>query len=232
MKYFILLFLISLTAQADPDDLEAILYAKVKKSITLVRPIESNYFGGTGFQILTPKGRQVTVTAAHVCITSSVGWFTLEVEKDKRVAVEGIEFDSKHDLCILAGARELIPLKLATKPTKTIYLAGVTLSTPLSVVKGKLLKIKECRVDPFYNGDHTHIFNLQLLRVYTKYGNSGAPILDPNGEVVGVMQSKNKKDDYDSAAVTLEDLTKMLTGFDTKVDAALQRLRKDQKEHQ
>lgn len=161
--------------------------------------------GGTGFSVRTSKGT-VTLTNAHVCDKNeSLVALTQQGEKLLKV----LKVDTVRDLCVLEGSGNK-GLELADTDTEQ-FDEVFTIGHPLLEQKAPEFgrSLRETSVEIATHGDIgeveclpgerkrqafifsvcTRLFQLMQTTVRIFPGNSGSPIFNSNGKVVGVMQS-------------------------------------------
>lgn len=144
--------------------------------------------GGTGFMIRPG----VVVTNAHVVESSLPENLTVYFPSAKDIAKTGftakiLHFDRKRDLAILAVDPKVPPLRLADKfefkSGKNITIIGCPGVGPTqlenAVNTGNLSTKTEVNKMPFYQ-----------LGVSVNHGNSGGPVFDNRGQVIGVVTLK------------------------------------------
>ena len=153
------------------------------------------YGGGTAFLVKHPtSGKIVAVTNRHVCdVPSLTGIFELVKESSQSLAK--IERKSKRaDLCLLtikegfSPEGKLVVLPLAKKNpiiSSDVTAVGYAMLQTFMKYSGSFEGIEaqpEDPTDPYMSGRDTGITSFPIF-----HGNSGSPLLNPNGEVVGVM---------------------------------------------
>lgn len=194
---------------------------KVQLSMSVVKlQIAPDSGGGTGFVTKAKSGKPVTVTNQHVCVGSE----TKDKNGDYLIASRLGEFedvkakildkDEKLDLCILEGVPGY-PLEIGSLPSKFQEL--------LAVGHPSLMEQTPVRGD--YTGENTvniplpgigvcppgttpvvSMFGLACIlkfvvgdttmRIFP--GNSGSPVVDSNGKLVGVMDSMDTRTGWGS----------------------------------
>ena len=143
--------------------------------------------------IVKIKNKFFVLTAAHVCNSNSHVFGTKEVEhhevkfvltdrdnKELESWVAKIDFDS--DICLLYSEEiSGVPLKLASK--KPEYADKIyNIASPLGISHKEMVLL--------FEGHYSE--NIDLNAYYTiptTQGSSGSPILNPDGELVGMIHS-------------------------------------------
>jgi S1-C subfamily serine protease len=152
--------------------------------------------GGTGFYLETPDGNKVILTNRHVCegAVAANGYYSLR-QGAKVYAAKRIAWSQLADVCALQAPREIVetrtPYVLSpTKPRQgdNLGVFGHPFLRPLTMSAG--LFVNEIRepigmlVPGFGYGD---IVNIGRTDAMIFPGNSGSPIIDRTGQVVGII---------------------------------------------
>lgn len=152
---------------------------------------------GTGFAI-SPN---LIVTAGHVCIAGLFG----TPMTYQGVSLELIGIDPKHDLCLLRSPKPLANyLRLATQepqPDERVSVIGYPMGVPLPVTTEGVV------AGTFFIADNLRVL---MLSCPVFGGNSGGPVLNEKGEVVGVVVRNARPYFQLSLAATLKDLLDFL----------------------
>ena len=133
------------------------------------------HIGGTGFFVAPDK----IATNFHVAAGNTVGPIVAKLgQKETTWSVEGVmAFDIKSDIAILKVQGEGLPLPLADIETlqigEAVFLAGYPNLEKYKVTKGIVQDIRS-------NDKQFHT----TAEVYS--GNSGSPVLNSKGEVIGI----------------------------------------------
>lgn len=164
-----------------------------------VVPLMGLFGGGTGFVVRAPSGKSYILTNAHVCQVA------LMVEADRRFPMEIIEVDANSDLC-LVEARGISPaLEVATEEPDAhdnvhIIGYGMLLGNTLSEghyvgrIQGPILRVES----PAY------------VTAVVLPGNSGSPVLNDEGKVVGVVYASSPAIANRALIVPIEDIKEFL----------------------
>jgi serine protease Do len=187
--------------------------------------------GGTGFSARTRSGAPVIVTNDHVCNAEHNGFVT--VRDDQRVAYTKriVARNFIRDLCLIDGI-EAPQLSLARSTSlyrfQDLYVMGHPLLGPTSPSQGYYIqrslvpigfnaKDGACpegavAVDSFFGKVCVLNMDLGMTTVPVYPGNSGSPIVNADGEVVGVINSGNPGNAY-GGFVPLEYLRQFLREY-------------------
>lgn len=195
------------------------------------------YSGGTGFQVIAKSGRQYTMTNAHVCrIGESQGKLQAMDENGRYLNLSILEIASFADLCLLAPNLLQPSLKVSdeldTPLGASIFVAGHPKLMPLTITSGLTVSFEdiiigvgdipepECKKQGGRLVPSPTIFNINATycvvdadavrtsaQIYP--GNSGSPLLNSSGEVVGVMFAGSSEYIF-SYAVRLRDVHRFL----------------------
>lgn len=197
----------------DPDLIRN-LTGKVKPSIVAVRQLgrDGDQRGiGSGF-VIDKSG--LIATNLHVIGESR----PVEVEFNDGSVFPVTEIhssDRRFDLAVLRidpGDRELVPLKLgetkALDQGELIVGFGSPLGLKFSVVSGVVSAIRNLEAD--FLGEETPDYPMIQISMPIELGNSGGPIVNLNGEVMGVVTFKHRIRDNLGFAVKSDDLSTIL----------------------
>lgn len=181
MKYLLLAFalLLPIGCQKPPErtEISQQTLASLHNSVSTIKV--SNWTGpiatGTAFAI-SPT---LLVTAQHVCDNPT--WQTYEVQnKDFTAYLQVVRTNSSADICVLQGFHGLAPLSVREAPLEEgerIWVYGSPYGFPDTITSG-------------YAG-HSEFLDRRFgfkTRIHAPIapGNSGGPVLDKDGLVVGI----------------------------------------------
>ncbi len=188
--------------------------------------------GGTGFRVASGA----LITNEHVCAISKDGkMFTKDFEGRPGIS-DIIEMDKNHDLCLLSAQFNENFLRVAktaaqrfqtitsvghplledVRPEKGVYIADVlgTIGKPTN--KDGACEDKSEVVNTFFGVYCLKHMILSETNIRTFPGNSGSPVLNEQGEVVGVINSGNS-DTNNGAYIPYADLRRFLIENNQKV---------------
>lgn len=162
-------------------------FLRNKVGIAVTKVMRDAGRGGTGFQVITPSGKEVIVTNKHVCGDEK----HLTVIIDNEPSLHQVIATSKvHDLCIIEGSNRLSSISLSSNPEigDTVAIVGHPMLTPLQISRGEINGFTPGMTLPFL----MELDILPLIPVYwtsaASYpGNSGSPVIDFFGNVVGIL---------------------------------------------
>lgn len=146
------------------------------------------------------------VTNKHVC----------EIDKNKKKAVFGnyvgniIKISESHDLCIVESDRDS-GLKLAEEqgqPFEDIYLVGYPRGIGKVIRKGSL--IEEFIINAYWLKPNNPYVVAYYISTTAYGGNSGSPVVNRFGEVIGVLFAGNPSHPTEGVMVPLAELREFL----------------------
>lgn len=154
---------------------------------------------GTGF-VYAP-GR--VMTNAHVV----AGVDSPEVEVDgERVAGRVVHYDPDLDVAVLAvetGGLPTLDFSESVEPRQPVAVLGYPEDGPYDVQSGRVRAEQRLRSPDIY-GAGTVIREVLSLRALVRPGNSGGPVVDTDGRVVGVVFAASVTDGQTGYALTAE----------------------------
>lgn len=161
---------------------------------------------GTGWVV----GDDLVVTNAHV--VAGAEQVTLTVA-GRRVIGQVVAFDPDRDLAVLSARLPVsaAPLRLAGELSHgdSAVVAGYPGGGPYRVQAARVRGAVTARGDDIY-GTSGVTRELYALRAQVRPGNSGGPLLTPDGAVAGVIFARSLDDSATAYALTLDELRPVL----------------------
>ena len=171
---------------------------------------------GTGFDVEF-KGKVYTLTNKHICQqymaieTSNQGegggiymYQTFQVQKENGEKLKILKISQDHDLCLLETKAEK-GLKISRQDVElhdSVTVVGHPRGLPLTVRHGTMTASMN-DIMPWVKATPIHY---NLLTVVAYGGNSGSPITNKYGEVIGVLFAGFREFHTETFAVPLTDL--------------------------
>lgn len=214
-------------------------YLRYEVGDSVVQVLHPTKFGGgTGFAVEGASGTDYIATNSHVCEVAVDGWVRIQKDGEESYNRKVVYQDNKHDLCLIEGDRRLAPLELASAPKKgdIHYVVGHPGLRQLTVSKGEfigmdtiqLLVKAETREDCTgevieLNDMEKYFYNMEFACVKSFYsyastaviygGNSGSPVVNKYGNIIGVAFAGNSSQAHDNYLVPVYELERVLNKF-------------------
>ncbi len=178
--------------------------------IAITTPDGIPYHGGTGFEVEDSSGHRFIVTNKHVCGIFTGGVAQLQTEEGKVYFRHILKVSDIFDLCLIDSIDEVPALHLGKKISllDKIFIVGHPFLHPLKVTSGNV--IRSLVITTTEDGiTSTGSFASLETNAEAHPGNSGSPVVNPKGEVVGVLFA-GTADGETSFVVPLDDLKDFL----------------------
>lgn len=199
------------------------IYADYKDSVVMLR--HPNGSGGTGFAVKAPSGDEYILTNRHVCGDQKELLVT-SAALPRPIVKKVIEVSKEHDLCLVEvpkglKAQNIAPISLIGSK---IYVVGYPRLLPITPRDGFIIDRSSLLLPAEYdeNGECLPPFvEMQgwlgkvclepydsiIITAEIHPGNSGSPLINRNGDVVGIVFAGNG---VQGAAVPLEYIKRFL----------------------
>lgn len=198
--------------------------------------------GGTGFAIRGKSGHRYIMTNAHICQMYKGGKIaTIQEQDGTMLDREIIQISDQTDLCLIEGVKNLRPLDLANFAYvgQTVAVVGHPELMPLNISFGDILgehptdvilgMIPETMSQSDCNHSNYRIehvdsgmfgvldlcieeVNAYQTTATSMPGNSGSPVVNWRGQLIGVLFAGDQKV-YWGSVVVLEDVKDFLSDF-------------------
>lgn len=156
---------------------------------------------GSGFVI----DDDLIVTNAHVV----AGADTVMIELPGEPAVDGavVYFDPVDDLAMISADVDAAPLDVVPSLSvgDSAVVQGYPYGGPFTAVPSTVIDVGEMPIDDVYGGEKSPR-EVYTLAAEVRPGNSGGPLLTPDGEVAGVVFARDLDDDRIGYAMTTAEL--------------------------
>ncbi len=217
---FLVTLVVGLPAGAPSDDaaIPGEVLARLKAAtVRVLVQDERSKASGSGFVLETEAGSVFVATNEHVIHGSEAGAARVRVVfqsgtgGERTLTAEVAASDRRHDLAILKVLGNQVPplpieLGIAIEPYETmqVYILGFPLGNPkLSVGKGA--------ISSFTKGPRGNVTSVRLDGELQP-GNSGGPVVDEAGRIVGVATAAILRADRIGFAIPVAELKSMLNG--------------------
>lgn len=235
------LFLIAafgfMAAQA-PLAHRALLRHSIQKKSVMITNAQGNH-GGSGVNIMTPKGNKYILTNAHVCeVGGKEGIVYVQSDYEERVIPRKvIEKSGFTDLCLVEGLPNADYIKVGKEPLPGDYMwvvghprlypttmsQGENIGPMFMIVMDHIIESKEDKCNLPKNQivwvDYfiwrvpvcTIAIVANQTNVTVQGGNSGSPIVDFYGNLVGLVFAGDEKGW--AAIITVADINKFIAPY-------------------
>lgn len=223
-------------ASGASKDIGASLYDEAGPSVVTILPPDLRKTGGTGFAIHAPSGKDYILTNGHVCAVAQEGKVAVMVEGSARPRILKIlEVSENTDLCLIEGAPSVKGLSLAHSLAwlRHLTVLGHPRLEPLTVSQGYVVSREDIQIEDEADAEHckgptrrletsigmlgpveTCVRTIEGIKtsVVIYPGNSGSPVFNDSGEVVGVMFAGDRAMNH-GVMIPLEQIADFLSIF-------------------
>lgn len=179
---------------------------KVTQNDSAVFRLLGLFGGGTAFLVRGASGKTYTLTNAHVCESASFA----ALSEDHLLPLQIIEISSNTDLCLLSAPflPEAKPLKLAAeapKPHSKVFVLGYGLLIGNALTEGRFVTTLPQKI--------LNVLNPYYITAPILPGNSGSPVTNEAGELIGVAFASGLEVDFRGLVVPLDQIKAFLKHY-------------------
>lgn len=202
MKHILLLVLFFVVYPLGNVPHDVFLKYWIAPSVLEVNGIPHMNVIGTAFQV-NYKGKQFILTNKHICTV--YGGKNLVINKQ---FVKVLAISKVHDLCLVSALKDVRGLSIGKNLShiKPVWLIGHPRGLPTIIRQGNYLY----DMSNFFPWLGKRLVNVEVLDVIAYGGNSGSPIVDYFGDVVGVLFGSYTGYHTEALIVPLEDINQFL----------------------
>lgn len=185
----------------------------VQDKITLA-VIQKAYFA-TGFSFKTTDVVSFVLTNKHVCDMGPNANYTLTLQSGGKVSATFVRSDAFADVCVLKANGIIPPLTLAkdnaSQGDRVVTIGGPDGAFPL-LVDGLISGYynMHMRNDADEDGDFEVHFRAQVMSAPVYPGSSGSPMLNVDGEVIGIVFAVRGDKEHISFIVPISEVWRFL----------------------
>lgn len=214
---FIFALLLAVAVLVIPLSFNKIFRYYVGSSVYIVKDVNENKGSGTGFVIKAPNGKNYFVTNNHVCEGLEANGKILissDAIASDQMLIKVIKKDPKVDLCIAEAPTLSKGLFLSTSLSigDNVHIFGHPIGFPLHKTSGEAISPMQVQM---VKG--TSIFDLEFvifdawqISAPSSPGNSGSPVVDNLGRVIGILFAGNTVNAYTSYIIPAKSLKALL----------------------
>lgn len=224
-------------AMITPEVHNAYLRWEVGESVVQVLHPQQ-FGGGTGFAVKAKSGKEYIMTNRHVCEVQQGGFVRIKTQDNKFYFRRVVYQDKVHDLCLVQGIEGLAPLTLGSDQEKgnLMYVVGHPGLRDLTTSVGEYIGRKsiellfevetreECPgkihelspIQQFFFGREfvcTKSYESLATSAVIYGGNSGSPVVNRFGNLIGVAFAGNTEQERDNYVVPLSYVKRLLNKF-------------------
>lgn len=176
--------------------------------------VQKRYYA-TGFSIVATDVVSFVLTNQHVCSMGPNANYILTLQNGSKVHAIFVRSDEFADICMLKANAIIPPLRLAkenaSQGDRVVSIGGPDGVYPL-MVEGFMSGYHDMhmRSDPDEDGDFEVHFRAQVISAPVYPGSSGSPVLNTDGEVVGIVFAVRGEKEHIAFIVPISEVWRFL----------------------
>jgi len=169
----------------------------------------------TGFSIVATDAVSFVLTNKHVCAMGAAANYILTLQSGEKVLARFIRSDPFADICLLGTASVIPQLKLAndnaSQGDRIVTIGGPDGVYPL-LVDGLMSGYgnMDMRNEQDEDGEFEVHFRAQVMSAPVYPGSSGSPVVDVNGEVIGIVFAVRGEKEHIAFIVPISEVWRFL----------------------
>jgi len=200
-----------------PLSFNKLFRAYVGSSVYIVKDITEKRGSGSGFVIKAPNGKNYFVTNNHVCEGLEVDGKILissNAISEDQMLIKVIKKDPKVDLCIAEAPTLSKGLFLSTSLSigDNVHIFGHPVGFPLHKTSGEAISplVVQMIKGIFPFAFEVVEYDAWQISAPSSPGNSGSPVVDNLGRVIGILFAGSSVNSYTSFIIPAKSLSNLL----------------------
>jgi S1-C subfamily serine protease len=189
----------------------------IGSSVFIVKDINEKRGSGSGFIVRTSKGKRYFVTNNHVCEGLEIEGKILissDLLSNDQTLVKVLKKDPNVDLCIAeapASGRGLF-ISNSLSIGDNVHIFGHPVGFPLHKTSGEAITPLQVPILKGTSLFDMHVVNFDAWQISapSSPGNSGSPVVDNLGRVIGILFAGNNVNSYTSYIIPAKKLSRLL----------------------
>lgn len=214
---FIFALLLAVAVLVIPLSFNKLFRHYVGSSVFIVKDVNEKLGSGSGFIVTSKKGKRFFVTNNHVCEGLEIEGKILissDMISADQTLIHVLKKDPSVDLCIAEAPSQGRGLYISNDISvgDSIYLFGHPIGFPLHKTTGEVIQHRSVQMIKGTSLLDMEIVNLDAWQIsaLSSPGNSGSPVVDNLGRVVGILFAGSNVNSYTSFIIPAQALSNLL----------------------